>query len=180
MNANTDGGLCISWTQTREVKLSRGFWLCKYIYIHTVTFESLSDNSHLTVCESVCVCLTNCVSLQLRHLNLCSYESEEKRLKHIPRPPHHFFHTCLETSTQNSLSLTCSNVHTIVNLACHYLFPPPAEASQECQHQGAEASRARKSCHTAAKHGKDGQTQHQEGPLHYQVFLQRKRPLLIT
>lgn len=64
--------------------------------------------------------------------------------------------------------------------ACYYLFPPPAEASQECQHQGAEASRSRKPCYTAAKHGEDGQTQHQEGSLHYQVFLERKRPLLIT
>lgn len=53
-----------------------------------------------------------------------------------------------------------------------YLFCPPAEASQECQHQGTQASGARKACHTAAKHSKNRQTQHQEGTLHHQVFLE--------
>lgn len=57
----------------------------------------------------------------------------------------------------------------VYNVACIccYLFWPPAEASQECQHQGAEAARARKPSHTAAEHGKDRQTQHQEGSLNY-------------
>lgn len=57
---------------------------------------------------------------------------------------------------------------------CQYLLCPPANASQECQHKGAEASRARKPRHTTAKHSKDGQTQHQEGSLHYYVFLGEK------
>lgn len=57
---------------------------------------------------------------------------------------------------------------------CYNLFWPPAEASQECQHQGAEASRARKTSHIAAEHSKDRQTQHQESSLHNNVFLGEK------
>lgn len=43
----------------------------------------------------ICLCLTNCESVQLRESNLCSNQSEEERLKHIPRPPDHFLHTDL-------------------------------------------------------------------------------------
>lgn len=53
-----------------------------------------------------------------------------------------------------------------------YLLMTPAEPSQKGQHQSAKASGSGKASHTAAKHGKDGQTQHQEGALHHQVFLE--------
>lgn len=58
--------------------------------------------------------------------------------------------------------------------APYYLFCAPAKASKECQHKGAEASRTGKTSHAAAKHSKDGQTQDQEGALHYNMFLAEK------
>ena len=57
---------------------------------------------------------------------------------------------------------------------CSNLFLPPAESSQKGQHQSAEASRAGKPSDVAAEHGKDGESQHQEGTLHHQMFLRKE------